>query len=614
MNETTLSSLGAGRTRWRRHLARMIVVPLLALTGVVVPTAWSSAATSNPHPAVHGARVVDHASGNVDFTGEWTITDPGNGDTATLDVSDQKNDGSFSGTVTPPGDAPAAFSQPFPVLDGHVDGHHFSFHLERTGIGGTGPTDRNATYTADWDGNITGNTAVGSINAKTQPGTTLNPDGFAGARSFSAHRLSSVSTSPGTGPAAGGVVVTVSGSGLDGAVSADITDAAGNVLATVPANGASSSGFTFMAPDLTAALNDADNAAVAAGNKPVSQTVVEVVPHDAQGDIVSPPADYVISAPVVGSVTPSEIAVSGGQSVVVKGSYFEGATAVDFQQVGSSTIVSASATVVSDHELDFRTPDLQKFFASSTAAQMNIDMYVRINVAQTFGSVIYSNSTPFVVDNLRVDSVTPSEGPLIGGDKVRVDGAGFTNVTEVDLVAVGGASGKTPRTISVPVSPANDKTFSFTAPNDTGTASAGASTSYDLVVVASVGGQRETSAPSSADHYDYKLPSVTSLSVAGTAVKANSGVPIVVKGQYFDGATEIVLKIFGGGSESVTPNSVSADSISFTLPDLTKDLSALPGKVKSAKVDVSVEIPVNGNPLGFVESLSSGSSEFTVKK
>jgi hypothetical protein len=59
---------------------------------------------------------------------------------------------------------------------------------------------------------------------------------------------------------------------------------------------------------------------------------------------------------------------------------------------------------------------------------------------------------------------------------------------------------------------------------------------------------------------------------------------------------------------------VSADSISFTLPDLTKDLSALPGKVKSAKVDVSVEIPVNGNPLGFVESLSSGSSEFTVKK
>jgi hypothetical protein len=311
-------------------------------------------------------------------------------------------------------------------------------------------------------------------------------------------------------------------------------------------------------------------------------------------------------------VTPSEIAVGGGQSIVVKGSYFEGATAVDFQQVGSSTIVSASATAASDHELVFRTPDLQKFFATSTAAQMNIDMYVRVNVAQTFGSVIYSNSTPFVVDNLRVDSVTPSEGPLIGGDKVRVDGAGFTNVTEVDLVAVGGSSGKTPRTISVPVSPSNDKTFSFTAPNDTASASVGASTSYDVVVVASVNGQRETSTTSSADRYDYKGPSVTSVSIAGLTVAADSGVPIVVKGQYFDGVTKVVVKTFGGGAESVTPNSVSSDSVSFTLPDLTKDLKSL--GAKSAKFDVVVEIPVNGTTFSFVDSVSSVSNEFTVKK
>jgi hypothetical protein len=398
---------------------------------------------------------------------------------------------------------------------------------------------------------------------------------------------------------------------LGSAVNADITDAAGNVLASVPANSATGSGFTFTAPNLTAALHDANNSAVSAGGKPLSQTVVEIIPHDAQGSILSAPADYVISAPVVGSVTPSEIAVGGGQSIVVKGSYFNGATAVDFQQVGSSTIVSASATVVSDHELSFNTPDLQKFFASSTAAQMNVDMYVRVNVAQAFGSLIYSNGTPFVVDNLRVDSVTPSEGPLVGGDKVRVDGAGFSNVSQVDMVAVGGSSGKTPRTNSIPVSPTNDKSFSFTVPNDTGSASVGASTSYDLVVVASVSGQRETSAKSSADRYEYKGPTVNSVNVAGTTVKANSGAQITVTGQYFDGVTKVVLKTFGGGATSVTPSSVAANSVTFSLPNLTKDLKAL-GQ-KSAKYNVILEIPVNGTSLNFVDSVSSASTEFTVK-
>ena len=610
MNATTPSSGTAIHSRWLRLLASFFTTAALTTGVVIVQAASSSAASREPSTHLNGVRALPRVSGNVDFAGEWTVTDPANGDTATLDVTDQKADGRFSGIVTPPSSAVGAFADPFPVQDGQVTGNHFSFTLMRTGIGGTGPTDRNATYTSNWDGTITGNSATGSINAKTVPGTFLSTQGFAGARTFTAHRPSSVSTSPGTGPAAGGVVILVIGSGLASAVSADITDSAGKVLATVPVNGATGSGFTFTAPDLTAALHDADNAAVSAGNKPISQTVVEIVPHDGQGSILSEPADYVISAPVVGSVTPSEIAVGGGQSVVVKGSYFDGATAVDFQQVGSSTIISASATVAG-HQLDFRTPDLQKFFGSSTAAQMNIDMYVRVDVSQSFGSVIYSNSTPFVVDNLRIDSVSPSEGPLIGGDKVRVDGAGFSNVTGLDMVAVGGSSGKAPQTISIPVSPANDKSFSFTVPDDTAAASVNAPTSYDLVVVTSVGGQRETSAKSSADQYNYKGPSITSVSVAGMTMVANSGVPIVVRGDYFQGVTQVVLKTFTGGAVNVTPSSVSSNSVSFSLPDLKKALKAL--GVKSAKYNVILEIPVNGTSLSFVDSISSASNEFNVK-
>jgi hypothetical protein len=336
MRSTILGARATTRSRALRLLTSTFALVVLT-TGVAGLQAVSSSATSRGPSSLSGTRELPHASGNIDFTGTWTVTDPANGDTATLTVTDQKDDGTFSGTLEPPADAPLSLSAPFPLRDAHVDGRHFTFTIERTGIGGTGPDDRDATYTANWDGTITGNSATGSIDAKTVPGTKLNPNGFAGQRSFSAHRPSSLTTTPSTGPAAGGTTVNVDGSGLDNAISADITDADGNVLKTVPVS-ATGSGFSFGAPDLTQALHDADNAATAAG-KPITQTTVEIIPHDGQGNILSPPADYIISAPIVGSVTPSEIAVGGGQSVTVKGSFFEGATAVDFQLVGSSTIV-----------------------------------------------------------------------------------------------------------------------------------------------------------------------------------------------------------------------------------------------------------------------------------
>jgi hypothetical protein len=84
-----------------------------------------------------------------------------------------------------------------------------------------------------------------------------------------------------------------------------------------------------------------------------------------------------------------------------------------------------------------------------------------------------------------------------------------------------------------------------------------------------------------------------------------------VTGQYFEGVSKVVLKTFSGGAESVTPSAVSSNSVTFSLPDLTKDLKAL-GQ-KSAKFSVTVEIPVKGTSLSFVDSVSSSSNDFTVK-
>jgi hypothetical protein len=178
-------------------------------------------------------------AGNVDFTGNWVVVDLAKPlETATLEVSNEDAaTGTFSGTIIPPSDATGAFVDPFTCHDARVSGDRFSFPLDRTGTGGTGPDDRNATYTASWIGTITGGTASGSIDAKLQPGTLLDPDGFAGMRSFSAHRQSSISAAPATGPVAGGNEVRLAGTGLDGAVSVQVSDMAGNLLATASVEG-----------------------------------------------------------------------------------------------------------------------------------------------------------------------------------------------------------------------------------------------------------------------------------------------------------------------------------------------------------------------------------------
>src|ERR1700722_1014966 len=106
MIATTLNRGAARRVRLLRLSASFACALALTTAGVILQASTSSAIARHSSPLT-SARARPHASGNVDFTGDWTVTDPGNGDTATLHVSAQKSDGSFSGTVDPPGDAPA---------------------------------------------------------------------------------------------------------------------------------------------------------------------------------------------------------------------------------------------------------------------------------------------------------------------------------------------------------------------------------------------------------------------------------------------------------------------------------------------------------------------------
>jgi hypothetical protein len=85
--------------------------------------------------------------------------------TATVIVqSEDLKTGTFGGTVVPPEGGGALSDGNYDIMDGQVTGDHFSFDIERDGIG-----ERDATYTADWSGTITDNSLSGNINATMDP-------------------------------------------------------------------------------------------------------------------------------------------------------------------------------------------------------------------------------------------------------------------------------------------------------------------------------------------------------------------------------------------------------------------------------------------------------------
>jgi hypothetical protein len=67
-----------------RLLTSFFAVVALTLGVALLPVMSSSATSRGPSPSLGGVREVAHASGNTDFDGNWTVTDPVNGDTATL--------------------------------------------------------------------------------------------------------------------------------------------------------------------------------------------------------------------------------------------------------------------------------------------------------------------------------------------------------------------------------------------------------------------------------------------------------------------------------------------------------------------------------------------------
>ena len=196
--------------------------------------------------------------------------------------------------------------------------------------------------------------------------------------------------SPNDGPAAGGTMVTITGTGFTRATTVDFG--------------------TNQATNLTVASDTTITAYSPAGTGAVGVTVTTP-----GGTSATSTADQFTYAPSISSISPTAGTVSGGTVVTIMGTGFAGATAVDFGAtpattftvVGASTITALSPAGTGAVGVTVTTPS-----GTSATSPANVFTY-------------YAAPT--------VTGISPTAGPLGGGTLVTISGTGFIGATAVDF-------------------------------------------------------------------------------------------------------------------------------------------------------------------------------------
>jgi fibronectin type 3 domain-containing protein len=250
-----------------------------------------------------------------------------------------------------------------------------------------------------------------------------------------------------------------------------------------------------------------------------------------------------VSPTLNGAVGP----LSGGTSVIINGTGFTGATAVDFGTVAARSFVIDSAT-----QITAVTP------AATAVGGVDITVIVPTTPTASTSVIVPADDTFNYVSTPTVTGLTttasPAGGPTGGGTQVTIAGTSFDGVTGVDF-------GDLPAT-SFLLNGLNSITA--VAPPDSG------------VVDVTVTTGRGTSAMSPADQYTYNP---TLAAAPGTASYANSpGSTVPVTGTSQAGTTltidavgawkagqEVGLSGFTNGIPAATYSVLAAATSSFTV-------------------------------------------------
>jgi hypothetical protein len=254
------------------------------------------------------------------------------------------------------------------------------------------------------------------------------------------------SVSPASGPLTGENTVTITGSGfqtegltLDTVGFDPESDVDGStIIAGTEATVVSDTEITVTAPDATDA----------AQSKSILESEVDVSFSDGSEDAIpikAVPAatgdsEYTFGAPEIDSIAPSSGPLAGGNTITITGSGFEN-SGLDLLSVGfdpdagtddSAVLDGENATVNSDTQITVTAPNATSAASAQGAVTLDTDVVVSFDnpddpttpikaVAQTANAGLLS----YVFGAPVIDSVSPTSGPLAGGNTLTITGSGF---------------------------------------------------------------------------------------------------------------------------------------------------------------------------------------------
>jgi IPT/TIG domain len=387
-----------------------------------------------------------------------------------------------------------------------------------------------------------------------------------------------------SGPVQGGTKLTITGTNLSGAsevgfLATDGTD----FLVTVTT--ASASSVTVITPALPATtLSD---------NQVVLQAEVEVPLAD--GSVALTPsskaAQFTMKGPSVKKLSPS----SGleGTTVTVSGANLTDANQVTFTVDGVG--YTATPSKVSASSLSVVSPDILASDMKSGLAKAVVQVHVPLPDSTTAVSPsakgdVFSYQAPAVT------AVTPTSGPVAGGNKVTVKGKNLSKAVSVTLTIGSTVLTATPSSTAA-------SSLTFTAPavpaNLVGKSGAKATVQVHVLTPSDV---TLTSAATTKSHYTYRNPAVTKLAPA--TGPSTGGTVVTVTGTNLTGANEVVLTV-GKTVITVTPSAASATSVTFTTPAIAASL------LHDGKAVAAVQVGVPGAASTEAKSAIVTASHFT---
>ena len=307
--------------------------------------------------------------------------------------------------------------------------------------------------------------------------------------------LPSVSgVSPSSGPASGGSVVTINGSGFTNASTVEF----GTIAAT---------SVTFVSATQITATAPAESVG------PVDITVTT------SGEISAiSSSDKFTYLPSVTGVSPSSGLASGGTSVTITGSGFSSASTVAFGTTAATGVTDVSATqITATAPAGAGVEDVTVTTSGNTSAISSSDQFTYVPI---------------------VTGVSPSSGPAGGGSVVTITGSGFTAASTVEFGTTAGTG----------VTYVSATEIKATAPAE-------AVGPVDITVTTS----GKTSAISTADEFTY-VPSVTG--VSPSSGPAGGGSVVTITGSGFTAASTVEFGTIAGTGVTF----VSATQITATAP------------------------------------------------